>query len=120
MELGHTIPLQKYLRMQPPPYGAGCPLFFCWELHRIILQSGDTLVAVNAGNRFAVVLWGMDAGAWNHYQEHFREGLEMAMESEGYTREEIRIYLKRAGKFQVTKTHGRRSVAGLNQMDNCL
>lgn len=120
MELGHTIPLQKYLRMQPPPYGAGCPLFFCWELHRIILQSGDTLVAVNAGNRFAVVLWGMDAGAWNHYQEHFREGLEMAMESEGYTREEIRIYLKRAGKFQITKTHGRRSVAGLNQMDNCL
>jgi len=54
MELGHTIPLQKFLRIQPPPYGTDSRLFFCWELHRITLQSSDTLVAVNAGNRFAV------------------------------------------------------------------
>lgn len=44
----------------------------------------------------------MDGSAWNHYREHFLEGLEQA------------------GGIRVTKTHGRRSVAGLNQMDNCL
>lgn len=42
------------------------------------------------------------------------------MESEGYGREEIHAYLEQAGGIRVTKTHGRRSVAGLNQMDNCL
>lgn len=120
MELGHTIPLQKFLRIQPPPYGTDSRLFFCWELHRITLQSSDTLAAVNASNRFAVVLCGMDGSAWKHYREHFLEGLEQAMESEGYGREEIRAYLELAGGIRVTKTHGRRSVAGLNQMDNCL
>lgn len=120
MELGHTIPLQKFLRIQPPPYGTDSRLFFCWELHRITLQSSDTLAAVNASNRFAVVLCGMDGSAWKHYQEHFLEGLEQAMESEGYGREEIQAYLEQAGGIRVTKTHGRRSVAGLNQMDNCL
>ena len=40
------------------------------------------------------------------------------MESEGYGREEIHAYLEQAGGIRVTKTHGRRSVAGLNQMDN--
>ena len=44
----------------------------------------------------------MDGSAWNHYREHLLEGLEQA------------------GGIRVTKTHGRRSVAGLNQMDNCL
>ncbi|WP_306560885.1 DUF6933 domain-containing protein [Enterocloster bolteae] len=62
----------------------------------------------------------MDGSAWNHYREHFLEGLEQAMESEGYGREEIPAYLEQAGGIRVTKTHGRRSVAGLNQMDNCL
>ena len=42
------------------------------------------------------------------------------MESEEYGREEIHAYLEQAGGIRVTKTHGRRSVAGLNQMDNCL
>lgn len=120
MELGHTIPLQKFLKMPPPPYGTDENLFFCWELHRIILQSGDTLAAVNASNRFAVVLWGMDSGAWGHYQEHFLDGLSLAMETEGYSRDEISRYMEMAGPCCITKTHGRRSVAGLNQMDNCL
>ena len=42
------------------------------------------------------------------------------MESEGYGREENHAYLEQAGGIRVTKTHGRRSVTGLNQMDNCL
>ena len=62
----------------------------------------------------------MDGSAWKYYREHFLEGLEQAMESEEYGREEIHAYLEQAGGIRVTKTHGRRSVAGLNQMDNCL
>ena len=40
------------------------------------------------------------------------EGVERMTEAEGMER--------MAGGIRVTKTHGRRSVAGLNQMDNCL
>lgn len=120
MQLGLTIPLQKHLKLPAPPYGAPCDLFFCWELHRIVLQSRETLVAVNANNRFAVVLCGMDAFAWKDYTQEFLDGLKMAMLSEGYTQQETEQYLHAAGPIEITKTHGRRSVAGLNLMDNAL
>ena len=55
MELGHTIPLQKFLRIQPPPYGTDSRLFFCWELHRITLQSSDTLAAVNGKTIHSII-----------------------------------------------------------------
>ena len=35
MQLGITIPLQKYLKVKQPPYGEPIDLFFCWELHVI-------------------------------------------------------------------------------------
>lgn len=120
MQLGHTIPLQKYLKIPLLSYGASCDLFFCWELHRIILQSRETMVAVNANNRFAIVLCGMDAWAWKNYVSEFTSGLEQAMDGEGYTGPQIRRYMQLAGKPELTKTHGRRSVSGLNQMDNDL
>lgn len=94
--------------------------FFCWELHRIILQSKETLVAVNANNRYAIVLCGMNVSNWKNYRDLFLEGLTQSMLSEGYTQQEIDGYLRAAGRIEITKTHGRRSVSGLNQMDNYL
>ena len=67
MQLGLTIPLQRFLKVHQPPYGTLCDLFYCWDLHRIILQSKETLVAVNANNRFAIVMCGMDSSAWKDY-----------------------------------------------------
>lgn len=61
MQLGITIPLQKHLKIKTLPYGEGADLFYCWELHMIRLQGKNTLAAVNASNRFAIVLWGMKA-----------------------------------------------------------
>lgn len=120
MQLGLTIPLQKFLKVHRPPYGTSCDLFYCWELHRIILQSKETLVAVNANNRFAVILCGMDISAWKDYKALFMDGLRQGMLLEGFTQQEIEAYTKAAGKIEITKTHGRRSVSGLNQMDNYL
>ncbi len=62
MELGLTIPLQTYLKIKQLEDRTQKDLFFCWELHRIQLQSRDTLVAVNSSNRLAVVMSGMDGG----------------------------------------------------------
>ena len=76
MQLGLTIPLQRFLKVHQPPYGTLCDLFYCWDLHRIILQSKETLVAVNANNRFASVMCGMDSSAWKDYNALFMDGYE--------------------------------------------
>lgn len=126
MELGITIPLQKYLNtlgrhdVRHLEYGDTADLFFCWELHRIMLQSRDTLVAVNAGNRLAVVMCGMDSGGWRNFTDLFMEGLKLVLEAEGYGSGHAAAYIWNAGGVKLTKTHGRRSVAGLNRMDDCL
>ena len=41
MELGLTIPLQTYLKIKQLEDRTQKDLFFCWELHRIQLQSRD-------------------------------------------------------------------------------
>lgn len=120
MQLGLTIPLQRFLKIQSLQHISTYDLFYCWELHRIILQSKETLVAVNANNRYAIVLCGMDVSNWKNYKDLFLEGLTQAMLSEGYTQQEIEGYLRAAGMIEITKTHGRRAVSGLNQMDNYL
>ena len=120
MQLGLTIPLQRFLKVHQPPYGTLCDLFYCWDLHRIILQSKETLVAVNANNRFAIVMCGMDFSAWKDYNALFMDGLRQGMLLEGFKQTEIEEYFKKADDIEITKTHGRRSVSGLNQMDNYL
>ena len=52
MQLGITIPLQKYLNLPKQSYGEPEDLFFCWEIHRILYQGRDMMIAVNANNRF--------------------------------------------------------------------
>ena len=120
MQLGITIPLQKYLKMKAPLYGEPCDLFFCWELHVILLQGKRTLVAVNANNRYAVILSGMKALDWKVMSERFLEGLEKGLLTEGYTQDQVNRYLDLAGSIEITKTHGRKPVAGLNRMDEYL
>jgi len=71
LQLGLTIPLQKFLGLPKPPYGELCDLFFCWELHKVPDVSRSTLIAVNASNRFALVFMGMRAGSWRRLDERF-------------------------------------------------
>ncbi len=120
MELGITIPLQKHLNIRNLEYGMEQKLFYCWEVHRIRLQAEDTLVAVNASNRAAVVLCGMDAAGWRDFTALFVEGVRMMLEAEGYSGLQIQEYLDKAGPVTLTRTHGRRSVASLNRMDDYL
>lgn len=110
-----TIPLQKFLKQPKPPYGEPEDLFYCWEAHVILFQGRETLIAVNASNRFAVILWGMTPADWEDFPERLKEGIAAGFGSEGYTDEQIQAYFKKAGEIQVTKTHGRRPVAGLNR-----
>ena len=40
----------------------------------------------------------------------------MAMQEMGYSLEQIEQYFKMAGEITVTKTHGKKSVGGINRM----
>ncbi len=115
MQLGITIPLQKHLKLKPPPYGEPIDLFFCWDLHIIKFHGKNSLIAVNTNNRFAVLLSGMKAADWKVMQVRLEESITSGLASEGYKDEQIKNYFSLAGLPEITKTHGRKSVAGLNK-----
>lgn len=116
MQFGITIPLQKYLKIKTLPYGEQADLFYCWELHVIRMQGKNMLAAVNASNRFAIVLWGMKAPQWKTLEEVMRNGIRQGFLSEGYTQQQVNAYFEQAGEASLTKTHGRSPVATLNKM----
>lgn len=115
MQLGITIPLQKYLNLPKQSYGEPEDLFFCWEIHRILYQGRDMMIAVNANNRFGVALAGITVSDWKRLPELVEEAVEKGMCDEGYSSEQIDAYFNIAGPAMLTKTHGRKSVAGLNR-----
>lgn len=115
MQLGVTIPLQKFLKIKQPPYGEPCDLAFCWEIHKVPDIGRSTLIAVNASSRYALVFCPMRAASWKRIPQVVTEGIRQAMELDGYTPAQIETYLSAAGEPQLTKTHGRRPVAGLNR-----
>ena len=115
MELGITIPLQKHLKLSKPDYGGFADPLFCWDLHIIRYQKKAALVVVNTGSRFICIMAGMMAKDWKNLAATAEEAIRAGFVSEGYTKEQIERYFALAGKSIITKTHGRRSVAGLNR-----
>lgn len=115
MQLGITIPLQKYLKLPKQSYGEPEELFFCWEIHRILYQGKDVMIAVNANNRFGVALTNLMMLDWKRLPQLVEEAVEDGMGAEGYTKEEIDAYFNIAGPSFLTRTHGRKPVAGLNR-----
>jgi hypothetical protein len=115
LQLGVTIPFQKFLKMKKPSYGEPTDLFFCWEIHRVTGLSRSTFIAVNASNRYALVFAGMKAASWKHIEELVVDGIWQALAGDGYSPRQIETYLAAAGEPEFTKTHGRKPVAGLNR-----
>ncbi len=113
MQLGTTIPLQRFLRLRRPPYGEVDDLFFCWEAHRVLLGAADVLVAVNASNRFAAVAC-MQPSDWLDWEGAAVAAMREALAASGFGQKQVDAYLFFAGLPDVTKTHGRRPVAFLN------
>ena len=115
MQLGITILLQKHLKTKKPEYGLPEDLFFCWEVHNILYYGKSTLVAVNANNRFFVCQWDMQLNDWKEWPLRMETAIERGLESQGYSRLQIDHYFNLAGTSIITKTHGRKPVAGLNK-----
>jgi len=114
MQLGLTIPLQKFLKLPKPLYGDPSDLHFCWELHKVPRINESTLIAVNASSRYALVFAPMQAADWKRLEEIVTDGIMQALAQEGYGVDQAEAYLALAGDAHLTKTHGRKPVAGLN------
>ena len=115
MELGLTFPLQRFLHLKPPAYGAEPDRQFCWDLHVISLRGQKALLAVHCHSRYVFVRCGVPPPQWAELPGLFQEGLWESLTAAGFARPQVEAYLRQAGGVELTRTHGRREVAFLNR-----
>lgn len=115
MQFGYTIPLQKHLKIKGLPYGEPVDLFFCWDLHIQTILRRKAIVATNCNNRYSVLLFGVKGPDWKRLPELVREEMAEAFYREGLSEFEIARYFTLAGPEEITRTHGRKPVHGLNR-----
>lgn len=118
MELGLTIPLQRRLKIKTLLYREEKDHNFCWDLHVISLNSRTSLLAVHSSSRYAFTLYDLSKAEWGMLGDVFLDGLRRTFQSIGISEKVTENYLQQAGRLRLTKTHGRREVAYLNQAWN--
>ena len=115
MELGLTFPLQRFLKIPPPPYGTESDRRLCWDLHCIDLQGRKCLLAVHCHSRYTFVRFDVTPFQWADVPGLFRQGAAESLLAAGFTQQQITD----SGLFSkaaiITRTHGRREVAFLNR-----
>lgn len=114
IELGLTIPLQRYLHIKALPYGQEPDRRFCWDIHVITLRGCPSLLAVHCHSRYTFVLYDLSRMDWERLPDVFREGLARSLSAAGFPAEAADL-LHGSGQLLFTKTHGRREVAFLNR-----
>lgn len=115
MQLGLTIPLQRYLHIKSLPYGEPLDKLYCWDLHRIILHGRGSLLAVHCASRYTFVVFDMTAADWADLGAVAQSGIRRSLSEVGIDETTVSDYMARAGAPMLTKTHGRREVAFLNR-----
>lgn len=127
MELGLTFPLQRFLKIKPPPYGTEPDRRFCWDLHVIDLRGRKCLLAVHCQSRYTFVRCDVAPIQWADLPGLFRVGLLESLDAAGFAWAQAEAYLRQSGGMEITRTHGRREVAFLNrawedvlELDLCL
>ncbi len=115
MELGLTIPLQRHLKIRTIPCSEEESRNYCWDLHVIALNGRASLLAAHCSSRYTFILFDLHWSEWNSLVNVFLDGLHSTFRSIGISEESAAKYLQRAGRPQMTRTHGRREVAYLNR-----
>lgn len=115
MQLGLTIPLQRYLHIKSLPYGEPLDRLYCWDLHRITLHGRDGLLAVHCASRYTFVVFDMTVADWTDLSAVAQSGIRRSLSEVGIDETTVSDYMARAGAPMLTKTHGHREVAFLNR-----
>ena len=114
IELGLTIPLQRYLYIKALPYPREPNRRFCWDLHVIPLRGRPSLLAVHCHTRYTFVLSDLSHPEWECLPDIFLDGLRLSLSAAGFPAETTKE-LCGSELPLFTRTHGRREVAFLNR-----
>lgn len=115
MELGLTIPIQRFLHLPPPDYGVEPDRRYCWDLHVINLRGRNSLLAVHCYSRYTFVCYNLSPLEWANLPAAFETGLWESLANVSLPDKIIEDYFRRAGTLAFTRTHGRREVAFFNR-----
>ena len=89
---------------------------FCWDTHLTKIKGRNVLFIVNASNRYTIAMTDIEPRNWNYYTMYIGHVIHGVMQQMGYSEEQIAQYFKMSGDMIVTKTHGKKSVGGINRM----
>lgn len=116
MEIGATKVVQGRLKITKIDEIKDAALVFCWDTHLTKLKGRNVLFIVNASNRYTIVMTDIEPRNWNYYTLYIGRVIHNVMQKMGYSEEQIAQYFKMSGDIVVTKTHGKKSVGGINRM----
>ena len=120
MEIGVTKVVQDKIKTKAVEITRDTPLVFCWDTHLVKLKGRNVLLIVNASNRYTIAMTDIEPRNWNYYTLYIERVIGGVMQSMGYSKDQIDAYFKMAGEMVLTKTHGRKSVGGINRMTICM
>ena len=116
MEIGATKAVQDRLKTTKIEESKGASLVFCWDTHLTKIKGRNVLFIVNASNRYTIAMTDIEPRNWNYYTMYISSVIHGVMQEMGYSEDQIGQYFKMSGDTTVTKTHGRKSVGGINRM----
>lgn len=116
MGIGATKAVQDRLKTTKIEESKSASLVFCWDTHLTKIKGRNVLFIVNASNRYTIAMTDIEPRNWNYYTMYIRSVIHGVMQEMGYSEEQIGQYFKMSGDTTVTKTHGRKSVGGINRM----
>ena len=116
MEIGATKAVQERLKTTKIDEIKGVSLVFCWDTHLTKIKGRNVLFIVNASNRYTIAMTDIEPRNWNYYTMYIGRVIHGVMQEMGYSEEQIAQYFKMSGDMIVTKTHGKKSVGGINRM----
>ena len=116
MEIGATKAVQDRLKTTKIAESKGASLVFCWDTHLTKIKGRNVLFIVNASNRYTIAMTNIKPRDWKHYTIYISRAIHDAMQEMEYSEEQVEQYFKISGDMAVTKTHGKKSVGGINRM----
>ncbi len=115
MQLGLTIPLQRFLKIKNLVCGESINQQYCWDLHIISLRGRSSLLAVHCVTRYTFTMFDLSLADWQTLPQTFFKGLLESLHSAGITDDEAKQYVQATGEMELARTHGRRTIAFLNR-----
>ena len=107
MELGYTIPLQKYLKIEKPlPQKAETTSFFCWDLHLLTVQGRKAVLAMNCNSWYSILLYDMKETDWPCLPDLIESEIKVAILREGLSKFEVGRYFALGGPQKISPPHG--------------